>query len=351
MSLYFVSGKIGAGKSYRGMVNIRDEILHGHRLIVTNLPLKLPEFSDYLAEHFPSHDVCLYDHWRPATDFECPAGAGVFAPGLVGKMVDGVALVFVPSRIRILGDDELKEFYRYRQTGTELVAKINQRAPGDKGPSHPVCLDFSPWGAKGRFAGQGVVYHLDECQLFYNVRKYAEAPEEMPFYLSQHRKLGDDIYVYTQKPENVDKMLRSFTQEFIYVTNVGKKKIGIFQPPKFFRMAAYPDVFTGAPGQASEWSRSFRMDLRLADCYETAKGIGIEAMKADKEAVARGISWRWALLLPVLLAALFPAYGMISKHAVHKFFGQSVDALAAVQHPDKSCGRRDGGAGCARGRK
>ena len=340
MSLYFVSGKIGAGKSYRGMVNIRDEILHGHRLIVTNLPLKLPEFSDYLAEHYPSHDVCLYDHWRPATDFECPAGAGVFAPGLVGKVVDGVALVFVPSRIRILGDDELKEFYRYRQTGTELVAKINQRAAGDKGPSHPVCLDFSPWGAKGRFAGQGVVYHLDECQLFYNVRKYAEAPEEMPFYLSQHRKLGDDIYVYTQKPENVDKMLRSFTQEFIYVTNVGKKKIGIFQPPKFFRMAAYPDVFTGAPGQASEWSRSFRMDLRLADCYETAKGIGIEAMKADKEAVARGISWRWALLLPILLAALFPAYGMISKHAVHKFFGQSVDALAAVQHQTN---RTDGG--------
>jgi hypothetical protein len=93
-----------------------------------------------------------------------------------------------------------------------LVAKINQRQAGDKGPSHPVCLDFSPWGAKGRFAGQGVVYHLDECQLLYNVRKYAEAPEGMPFYLSQHRKLGDDIYVYTQKPENVDKMLRGFTQ-------------------------------------------------------------------------------------------------------------------------------------------
>jgi hypothetical protein len=75
------------------------------------------------------------------------------------------------------------------------------------------------------------------------------------------------------------------------------------------------------------------MDLRLADCYETAKGIGIEAMKADKEAVARGISWRWALLFPLLLASLFPAYGMISKHVVHKFFGRSVDALAAVQHP------------------
>ena len=158
MSLYFVSGKIGAGKSYRGMVNIRDEILHGHRLIVTNLPLKLPEFSDYLAEHYPSHDVCLYDHWRPATDFECPAGAGVFAPGLVGKMVEGVALVFVPSRIRILGDDELKEFYRYRQTGTELVAKINQRAAGRQGAVASGLPGFLAVGREGPLcrAGSGL---------------------------------------------------------------------------------------------------------------------------------------------------------------------------------------------------
>jgi len=46
------------------------------------------------------------------------------------------------------------------------------------------------------------------------------------------------------------------------------------------------------------------------------------------------------LLFPILLAALFPVYGMISKHAVHKFFGQSVDALAAVQHQTN---RMDGG--------
>jgi len=201
-------------------------------------------------------------------NFECPAGRECFAPGLVGKMVDGVALVFVPSRIRVLGDDELKEFSvtgkpdgvggENKPTGTRRQGAVASRL-----------LDFSPWGAKGRFAGQGVVYHLDECQLFYNVRKYAEAPEEMPFYLSQHRKLGDDIYVYTQKPENVDKMLRSFTQEFIYVTNVGKKKIGIFQPPRFFRMAAYPDVFHGRAGagvgMVAEFSDGFAAGGLLRD--------------------------------------------------------------------------------------
>jgi len=330
MSLYFITGKIGAGKSYLGIKTIVDELVNGRRLVVTNLSLRLPELADYLADVHSSLDISLYDHWMPATEFQYLAGA--FAPGITGKMVDGQPMVFVPSRVRLLDDGQLREFYRYRQVAAGLVPKINEKEAGDKGPSNPVCLDFSAWGRGGAFAGQGVVYLLDECQLFYNVRKYAEAPNEMPFYMSQHRKLGDDIYCLTQKPENVDKMFRSFTQEYLYLTNVGKRKIGIFQPPRFFRMSAYADMFTGASGQVADWSRSFRMDFRLADCYETGKGIGIEAQKADKDAPSRGISWKWALLLPVFLASLFPLYGVISKHVVHSVIGQSADALAAVGH-------------------
>lgn len=326
MSLYFVTGKIGSGKSYRGLVTIRRELLHGNRLIVTNLPLKLAELADYLNTHYPAYNVSLFDHWREAVPGELHHE--FTADGKQFRLVEGMRMVFVPSRIRMLADAELKEFYLYRQIAAGPVPKINQT---DK--HNPACLDFAQWGRNGKFAGQGVVYLLDECQLFYNVRKYADAPDEMPFYLSQHRKLGDDIYGLTQKPENVDKMFRSFTEEFLYITNVGKKRLWIFQAPKFFRMSAFPQMFTGASGQVAEWSKSFRMDFKLAECYETAKGIGIEALTADKEAVARGISWRWALLLPVCLALLFPAYGMISKHVVHKFLGQSVDALAAAQHP------------------
>jgi hypothetical protein len=141
--------------------------------------------------------------------------------------------------------------------------------------------------------------------LFYNVRKYADAPDEFPFYLSQHRKLGDDIYVYTQQPQNVDKMFRSFTQEFIYVVNIGKKRVGPFAAPKIFRFAAYPEPYTGQIGQVCQYSGYFRMDYELAATYNTAAGIGIEAAKADVGSKVKGLDWRLLMLLPVFVALCF----------------------------------------------
>jgi hypothetical protein len=282
MSLYFVCGKVGAGKSYRGVVSIVDQLLHDDRLIVTNLPLNLGALADFLARRHPARDICLMDHRRP---------------GRPGEEMDADGMVFEPSRIRMLQEDELAEFYRVRHQAAEKAPRIEH----EKGNRNPVCLDFSQWLKGGKFSGRGVIYHLDELQLFYNVRKYADAPDEFPFYLSQHRKLGDDIYVYTQQPQNVDKMFRSFTQEFIYVVNIGKKRVGPFAAPKIFRFAAYPEPFTGQVGQICQYSGYFRMDYELAATYNTAAGIGIEAAKADVGSKVKGLHWRWLLLLPVLL--------------------------------------------------
>jgi hypothetical protein len=283
MSLYFVCGKVGAGKSYRGVVSIVDQLLHDERLIVTNLPLNLGALADFLARRHPARDICLMDHRRP---------------GRPGEEMDADGMVFEPSRIRMLQEDELAEFYRVRHQAAEKAPRIEH----EKGNRNPVCLDFSQWLKGGKFSGRGVIYHLDELQLFYNVRKYADAPDEFPFYLSQHRKLGDDIYVYTQQPQNVDKMFRSFTQEFIYVVNIGKKRVGPFAAPKIFRFAAYPEPFTGQVGQICQYSGYFRMDYELAATYNTAAGIGIEAAKADVGSKVKGLHWRWLLLLPVLLS-------------------------------------------------
>jgi hypothetical protein len=208
---------------------------------------------------------------------------------------------FEPSRIRVLEEGELAEFYRVRHQAADKAPRIEH----EKKERNPVCLDFSQWLKGGKFSGKGIIYHLDELQLFYNMRKYADAPEEFPFYLSQHRKLGDDIYVYTQQPQNVDKMFRSFTQEFIYVVNIGKKRVGPFAAPKIFRFAAYPEPFTGQVGQICQYSGYFRMDYELAAAYNTAAGIGIEAAKADVGSKVKGLHWRWILLLPVLVALAF----------------------------------------------
>ncbi len=137
------------------------------------------------------------------------------------------------------------------------------------------------------------------------MRRYADAPNEFPFYLSQHRKLGDDIYVYTQQPQNVDKMFRSFTQEFIYVVNIGKKRVGPFAAPKIFRFAAYPEPYTGQIGQVCQYSGYFRMDYELAATYNTAAGIGIEAAKADLGSKVKGLDWRLLLLLPIIVSLCF----------------------------------------------
>jgi len=308
MSLYFVCGKVGAGKSYRGMVSITDTLVTSDRLIVTNLPVNLAALSDFLQRRHPGKDVCLYDHWRALLPGESEKGREV-------KEVDGVKLVFEPSRIRVLQESELAEFYRFRHVLTEPVRRIEA---GERGKRNPVCLDFSPWLKGGRYEGQGVVYHLDELQLFYNVRKFADAPEEFPFYLSQHRKLGDDIYVYTQQPQNVDKMFRSFTQEFIYIINIGKKRVGWFRMPGVFRFAAYPEPYTGQIGQVCQYSGYFRMDMDLAGCYNTAAGIGIEAVKADKAATVKGLPWQLIFLLPVFIFLTFWLFPKVANRAVAK---------------------------------
>jgi hypothetical protein len=289
MSLYFICGKVGAGKSYRGVVSIVDQLIHDDRLIVTNLPLNLGKLAEFLAKRHPENNICLLDHRRPANP---------------GEEADADGMVFEPSRVRMLDEDELAEFYRIRHQDSDKVPRI-ERPKGDR---NPVCLDFSAWLKGGKFSGRGVIYHLDELQLFYNVRKYADAPDEFPFYLSQHRKLGDDIYVYTQQPQNVDKMFRSFTQEFIYVVNIGKKRVGPFAAPKIFRFAAYPEPYSGQIGQVCQYSGYFRMDYELAATYNTAAGIGIEAAKADVGSKVKGLDWRLLLLLPVIVALCFVGF-------------------------------------------
>src|SRR5665213_1102025 len=106
MSLYFVCGKVGAGKSYRGVVSIVDQLLHDDRLIVTNLPLNLGALADFLAKRHPDHDICLLDHRRPAKP---------------GEEADDDGMVFEPSRVRMLDEEELAEFYRIRHQASEKV--------------------------------------------------------------------------------------------------------------------------------------------------------------------------------------------------------------------------------------
>jgi hypothetical protein len=200
----------------------------------------------------------------------------------------------------MLEEGELAEFYRVRHQAADKVPRIEH----EKRDRNPCLPGFLAVAQRRQVLGQRCHLPSGRTATVLQRAQVADAPEEFPFYLSQHRKLGDDIYVYTQQPQNVDKMFRSFTQEFIYVVNIGKKRVGPFAAPKIFRFAAYPEPFTGQVGQICQYSGYFRMDYELAATYNTAAGIGIEAAKADVGSKVKGLHWRWLLLLPVLLACV-----------------------------------------------
>jgi hypothetical protein len=289
-----------------------DELLRTKRMVATNLALRLPELQVWFDKHHPDKGVILQDQWVLSRD-----------------ELGGESLRLVRGRVRILSEKEVTEFYRYRQRGSEPVKRLEYDKPlkgqkGDKDYS-PVCLDFAPWCAGGEFDGEGVCYFLDELQLVYNCRNYASAPVEFPFYLSQHRKINDDIFVLTQQPQNVDKMFRSFAQQFLYINNLGKRRVGMFRLPAAFRWCAYEEMKTGTvPYSFAGW---FRRDPELSECYNTAAGIGIVASRADKGDRAKGIPWQVAVAIPLALFALLFLTPVWGKMFVGKLGGGAIKTV------------------------
>lgn len=274
MSLFIVFGKPGAGKSYWAMRWLARELTTRNRIIWTNLSVDMGALADLMAKRHPE--------W----------------PGRMWDTYDDVGN-FVPARIQFLTDQQLQEFYRWRMPGAEPVSRIGtEEQDKKKGAQEPIMLDFSK-------PGPGVVYLLDEVQLFYNVRRFALVPREFGYYLSQHRKLGDDVVAITQQPANLDRMFQSYAEQYISLHNMAKRKMGPFRFPAYFEARAYSFRPTGSPGDFAEATIAYRLDKELANCYLTQQGIGVAGEHADKGERAKGISMLWLLLLFPLIFAFF----------------------------------------------
>lgn len=57
MSVHFISGKPGGGKTLYAVRLIVEELVHGKRCVVTNVPLKEGRLNQYLQERYP--DRCI----------------------------------------------------------------------------------------------------------------------------------------------------------------------------------------------------------------------------------------------------------------------------------------------------
>jgi len=239
MSVHFIVGKPGGGKSLYAMRLLADELQHGTRPIVTNLSVKLDELN-------VRYQGC-----------------------------DAVA------RVRTITEEQCRRFWLCR--GGSDVPVVRSREHLDGKP------DFSQSVATG-----GVLYVIDEVHLFYNAREWAKVGQEAIWYLSQHRKMGDDIICISQAVEQVDVQFRRLALDFTYVTNYKQRKLLGFQMPPLFHRATFAGMVKG-PTDKPMLHGVFRLDPEgLASCYDTAAGVGIVGREADRKARRGGLPW-WML--------------------------------------------------------
>jgi len=214
----------------------------------------------------------------------------------------------IPQRLRILTDDETKKFWNHRS-------------------------------AEANDGSNGVAYFLDEAHEHFNAREWASLHRDALHYLSQHRKLGDVVFPITQAPGNLDKQFRSVAQDYIHVRNEYTAKYLIFRGMGRFVVK----MFYGDPTMGSRldyFDRSvFKLDAKgLANCYDTAKGVGVLGSKADKGARAKGLPiWTVFPMAAAagLLCLLIPWF---FAKGVTRFMGGAVKQKIAAINPANTLG-------------
>jgi len=116
---------------------------------------------------------------------------------------------------------------------------------------------------------------LDECQTAFNARSWKETSKEVIDYLSQHRKLGDDVILITQDPGLIDKQFRLLVQNSFFLKNLKYLNLGIFNLPKKIVRLEY----FGIPDRNQKPLSKSIMDIDtqgLGWIYDTGAGVGVK---------------------------------------------------------------------------
>jgi len=181
------------------------------------------------------------------------------------------------SRVRLLDEEQLKSFWLFRGVSDE-----------DKGE-------------------HGVAYFLDEAHICFNARDWAQLGRAAIHYMSQHRKLGDVVFPITQAVGNLDKQFRSVAEDYTVLKNESVIKMGPFRGAARFKRRSY--YSEPQPNSEPFETATFVLDAKgVANCYDTARGIGVHGSKADIGRRANGISIYW--VFPIVIATALATIGI-----------------------------------------
>jgi len=204
MSVSMYLGLPGDGKSMSGVRKLVSVLTQGSRYVVTNLPLELGELQDYLVREYQwkgdVFDRVVLMGQQQVRKFWLVRAKGWRLLDIPDQ--DWAQNVF-PS---------LQRVWRWRKTdevvereGLETKTESEVRLLYESGQ-----VDLSDLGSESL----GAVYIIDECQNFWPARSFQSTPKGLPFYLTQHRHVGDDCVFITQKEGQVEKVVRNLVAEY-----------------------------------------------------------------------------------------------------------------------------------------
>lgn len=307
-----IIGKKGGGKSFLATKLATRVLGETNRVVFTNLPLKLPELREYMQLHWPNFTDDI--HERVWIEPEVKVLKRFWLHRGFGWCVRDVT----KDEFKLGARLDYREAYRWVETTGPVghrkpIVDLFQReiegfCEGGEMERKPIA-DLRP-----------VQFIIDEIQNIFPARSFSQTSEGALFWMSQQRKLTDDFIWISQNSDLVDKEFRDLTDDWLYITNWGRKRKSIFRLPKAMTWAKY-DQRPG-PGVAPMVQGSFRLDISgIGQCYDTSAGVGIEGgLAADKKEGVGGIHWSWIFVFFALfVVGAFQVPKLISKGAVKLF--------------------------------
>ena len=287
--IHFISGNPGGGKSYYAMRQILFELQHTTRSVVTNLALNMEEIAQYL------HDQDI-----------------------------DIGAQHLKQRIRYLEEGEASKFYRYRVDG-ERLPLVKKEGLDYEIVDYDQCKDT------------GVLYVIDEVHTYFGSRQWFKTGEQVIWYQTQHRKLGDDVILISQHPEQVDKAMRRLAQDWSYLRNLGQEKTLGFVAPGWLRRSTYLKMKVGNDGQRAQETGMIKLDIEgLCKLYDTNAGVGITSrVDAKKESKVRGMR-PW--MAPILIIGGLIAAWLLLKGGLEGFKAGFRSVMGAKTEAIKDAG-------------
>lgn len=258
MATRFIFGNKGGGKSYLSAKWMVEELRSGTRDVVTNLAVDMKGLAAYLETRCPE---CKGDEWK---------------------------------RVTLLEKEQLKEWYKFRGRGLKL-----DDASDEDGRKWGL-LDWTPCAGRN-----GVLYLIDEAHIMFNSRSWQDTGRSVLAYLSQSRKLGDEVILISQKPEQVDKQMRGQVDEWVHVVNFAALKfMAMFNLPKRIVWTSYSQLPAGIRKEPAQGRGVLKVEKHgIGSVYDTNAGVGIKG-DGGKQGTApkrKGLPLALVLVIPLLL--------------------------------------------------